>query len=177
MLWSIENINIRDEKAWKGLFSDFYAPLCHYAEQFCNDHCTAEDIVQDTLANIWKKDVSFKDHRHLTYYLYKSVYNNTMSQLRSQHSVVEITSEVRIAWSEDEFALTVREEMYRRMWSEIQNLPPRRREVIMMSIEGKSLQEIADELGVSLNTVKATKMKAIQGLRKATKSSPLLLLL
>lgn len=177
MLWSIENINSRDEKAWKGLFLDYYAPLCNYSEQFCNDHSTAEDIVQDTLANIWKKDISFKDPQHLTYYLYKSVYNNTMSLMRSQHNVVEITPDMRKIWDDDDFALTVREEMYRRMWHEIQKLPIRRREVIMMSIEGKSLQEIADEMGVSLSTVKVTKAKAIKELRKATNSSPLLLLL
>lgn len=177
MTWSLDDINSREEKAWESLFHDFYAPLCNYAERFCNEHSSAEDIVQDTLVNIWKKKVEFKDERHLTYYLYKAVYNNTMSQMRQHHSVVEITPELSMQWTDEEFALTVREEMYRRMWNEIQQLPERRREVIMKSIEGKPLQQIAEEMGISLNTVKETKNKAIRDLKKATKSSPLLLLL
>lgn len=175
--YSIENINKRDEKAWESLFNAFYAPLCNYSEHFCNSHAIAEDIVQDTLVNIWKKDIAFKDSKHLTYYLYKSVYNNTMLHLRHKNNVVEITQEINESWSDDDFALTVREEMYRRMWSEIQKLPERRREVIMKSIEGKSLQQIADEMGVALSTVKETKARALQELRKATNHPPLLFLL
>lgn len=177
MDYDIEQINNHDEKAWESLFEDYYASLCHYSENFCGSHATAEDIVQETLLNIWKKEISFSDMKHLTYYLYKSVYNNTMSLMRSQQSVVEITPELSREWTDDDFAATVREELYRRMWNEIQRLPQRRKEVIMKTIEGKSLQQIADEMGVTLSTVKETKTRALRDLRKQTKSSPLLFLL
>lgn len=173
----INEINQRNEEAWKRLFDYYYAPLCCYSERYCNSHEEAEDTVQDTLVSIWNRNVQFKDEQHLTFYLYKSVYNNSLSKVRDAKKVVELTPDMFLEWTDDDFAVTIREEMHRRMWEEIQKLPHRRRSVIMRAIEGKSLKEIADELDISISTVKETKAKAIKELRKTIKREPLLFLL
>lgn len=172
----VDGINRKEERAWRMLFTQFYAPLCSYSEQYIMSHEEAEDIVQETLLNIWYKDIHFDDSRHLTYYLYKAVFNNTLTRLRkSQPHANPVNGEYGI-WEEEDFEVTIREEMHRRLWAAIQQLPQRRREVIMLTIEGKSLYQISQELGMAISTVKKTKACAIKELRKTTNLSPLLLL-
>ena len=166
----IERINKREEKAWKVLFDYYYAPLCCYVEEFLRSKELAEDVVQETLLRLWLC-------RDRTYYLYKAVYNNSISYLRTKHRHVELTEVVNKNWNDEEFAYTVKEELYRRLYAEIQKLPQRRRAIMMMTIEGKSGREIAELLGISVNTVKGAKQKAIETLRKNTRNNPLLLLL
>jgi RNA polymerase sigma-70 factor (ECF subfamily) len=173
----IERINKREEKAWMVLFDYYYAPLCCYVEEFLRSKELAEDVVQEVIIKAWNSDYQFENDRNLTYYLYKAVYNNSISYLRTKHRHVELTEVVNKNWNDEEFAYTVKEELYRRLYAEIQKLPQRRRAIMMMTIEGKSGREIAELLGISVNTVKGAKQKAIETLRKNTRNNPLLLLL
>ncbi|MDD2424973.1 MAG: RNA polymerase sigma-70 factor [Bacteroidales bacterium] len=172
----ISGINRREEKSWENLFSFYYAPLCAYAEKFLRNHSLAEDIVQETLIKIWTSSNLFDNKHHLTYYLYKAVYNNSICHLRSNRITVEITSNME-DWSETDFATTVKEELIRRLYEEIQKLPAQRRKIIMMSIDGKSGKEIAELLQISPNTVKVQKAKAMSTLKRNTKNTPVLFLL
>jgi len=181
---NIQQINERDEGAWKVLFNCYYSALCCYAENYVDSSFEAEDIVQETLVNIWHKQILFNDTHHLTFYLYRAVYKNCLSIHRSKKNVVNIHASntdlndiEKIGWTDDEFAVSIREEMYRRLWMGIRCLSERRREIIVKTIEGKSIKEIAEELNISINTVKNTKAKAIDELRSQATSSPLIMLL
>jgi RNA polymerase sigma-70 factor (ECF subfamily) len=70
--------------------------------------------------------------------------------------------------------MAVKEELVRQLYEGIQQLPKRRREVITLSIEGKTGAEIAEILQISLSTVKESKAKAIESLRKYAKDNPLI---
>jgi len=172
----ITGINKREEKSWGNLFDFYYAPLCAYAEKFLRSHDLAEDIVQETLIKIWTSSKLFDNKRHLTLYLYKAVYNNSICYLRSNRESTEITSSME-SLSETDFAATVKEELFRRLYEEIQKLPEQRRKIILMSIDGKSGKEIAELLNISPNTVKVHKTKALGTLKRNTRNNPLLLLL
>lgn len=179
----IAGINQGDEAAWRELYQSYYAALCSYAHNFLPVQSDDEDVVQETLLNIWKLRTQFADERHLTYYLYQAVYRNSMSKIRSHVITLDISNASRdirakeLEWSDDEFVASVREEMYRRLWNGIKDLPPRRREILEKSIEGKSIKEIATEMGISISSVKNAKAAAIKDFRQMTKSTPLLLLL
>lgn len=180
----ILQINERDEGAWKVLFNCFYSALCCYAENYVDDSFEAEDIVQETLANIWHKQIIFNDEHHLTYYLYRAVYNNCLSAQRSKKKKINIHASStdlnnvdKQQWTDEDFAVSIREEMYRRLWVGIQGLSERRREIIEKTIEGKSMKEIAEELNISINTVKNAKHRAIEELKTQANSSPLWMLL
>ena len=75
---------------------------------------------------------------------------------------------------DDDFSLAVKEELVRQLYEGIQLLPKRRREVIMLSIQGKSGAEIAEILQISVNTVKTSKARAIDALKKFAKDNPIL---
>ncbi len=172
----IAGINKREEKSWGILFDFYYAPLCAYAEKFLRSHALAEDIVQETLIKIWTSSSLFDNKRHLTLYLYKAIYNNSICYLRSNKESTEINSTIE-NWSDTDFAATVKEELFRRLYEEIQKLPEQRRRIILLSIDGKSGKEIAELLKISPNTVKGQKSKALEALRRNTKNTPLIFLL
>ncbi|MCH4183551.1 MAG: RNA polymerase sigma-70 factor [Prevotella sp.] len=177
MVLVIEKINERDEKNWEVLFDLYYAPLCCYATDYLHDFELAKDIVQETLLNLWVSDYKFDSQKHLTYYLYKAIYNNSLYHLRKTRKHVEITDNMNQQLIDDSFSDTVKEELVRRLYEEIQKLPERRRQIMLLSIDGKSGKEIAEMLNISVNTVKAVKAKAMDSLRKATKDNPILFFL
>ena len=66
----------------------------------------------------------------------------------------------------DDFTLgMVREEIIRLLYLHIEDLPRMRRRIIELSINGFSGKEIAEKLGISVNTVKVQKNRSIKYLR------------
>lgn len=60
----------------------------------------------------------------------------------------------------------IEEEYYRQIHIAVNNLSPKRRKVILLSMEGLSNKKIAEKIGVSVNTVKTLKFKAYRCLRE-----------
>ena len=60
-----------------------------------------------------------------------------------------------------------RQETMRMLYVAINQLPPQTRNVILLNLEGKTNPEVAEELGISVNTVKCLKKSAYEILRGA----------
>lgn len=160
------------------LFKKFYAPLCVYVEEMVKSKDDAEDIVQEALMKVWSSGSTFNDENGLKFFLYKSVRNYTVSWLRKNEKPNSLDiSLVPDSFDEDAYAAAVREELYNQLHDAIENLPEQQKRVVMMNIEGKTGKEIAAELGLSINTVKVHKQKAMEALKKNAKENALLLLL
>ena len=162
----LRGVNQKDLKAWETLYASYYAALCSYADGIVKDSDTAQDIVQDTLIRTW--------------YLYRSTYNNALFHLRTQASRQNILRKMvaeEVELPDEQFALTVREELIRQLYVYIEDLPEERKKILLMSIQGHSGNEIADLLGISINTVKTQKNRGFKYLREKLKDSVLLFLL
>ena len=156
----LRGVNQKDLKAWETLYASYYAALCSYAD----------GIVKD----------SFPDIKELTWYLYRSTYNNALFHLRTQASRQNILRKMvaeEVELPDEQFALTVREELIRQLYVYIEDLPEERKKILLMSIQGHSGNEIADLLGISINTVKTQKNRGFKYLREKLKDSVLLFLL
>ena len=176
----LSGVNQKDLKAWETLYASYYAALCSYADGIVKDSDTAQDIVQDTLIRIWNSDRTFPDIKELTWYLYRSTYNNALFHLRTQASRQNILRKMvaeEVELPDEQFALTVREELIRQLYVYIEDLPEERKKILLMSIQGHSGNEIADLLGISINTVKTQKNRGFKYLREKLKDSVLLFLL
>ena len=68
-------------------------------------------------------------------------------------------------------------ELIRQLYVYIEDLPEERKKILLMSIQGHSGNEIADLLGISINTVKTQKNRGFKYLREKLKDSVLLFLL
>lgn len=58
------------------------------------------------------------------------------------------------------------EEVYRQLFEAINELPPQQRQIFLHNIEGKRIKDIAEIMGISVNTVKTQRQRGIKTLRE-----------
>ena len=176
----IQGINNKDPRAWKELYRFYYGALCNYSSSIINETSVAEDIVQECLIMIWKSDLNFQNIKILSSYLYKSVYNNTLKYIRDKKVEDKRKSEWSSTLSETEddiFYMAAEEDVIRKLRAAIAILPDQRKTILQLSLEGYSVQEIALQLEISINTVKTQKKRAYSFLKENLKQYFSLLLL
>lgn len=156
-----------DEASFHWLYSEYYKSLVSYAVRIIGDIGRGEDIVQELFVKIYDTRQPFASFQSLRTYLYNSVRNRCVDDLRHR-SVVNDFNTVAASQGErttDDDDDSYREEFYRRLFRLIDALPPRQRAVFAAAMEGKSNKEIAEELGVSIDTVKTQKKRGMKMLR------------
>ena len=174
----LRGVNKKDLKAWDWVYASYYPALCDYANHILKDADAAEDVVQETLIRIWNLDLRFKDIRDFSWYLYKAVYHNSLLYLRSQISPRRVSLEdMEVEMSDEQFALTVQEELIRQIYVYIEDLPEERKKIILLSLKGHSGKEIAEILGISIHTVKTQNNRTFKYLREKLKGAVLLFLI
>lgn len=164
----LRGVNDKDASVWDALFAYYYPQLCSYAERLLHDVTEAEDCIQNVLLYAWNCDRKFSQIEDLTYFLYHVAHNQAFMILRHEKckerhhlKILKDGDEV----SDDMFADIVREEFIRQLYVQIEELPEEQRKVVRMCVNGLSNQEIADQLGVSINTVKTHKSRSFKFLR------------
>jgi len=155
--------NIKTDKGFKELFDEFYQSMYHYAKRIVENDEAADDITQEVFINIWNKRFEL-EIKTFAEFLYTSVRLKCMNYLRANKkktmSQVELSESVMTQI--DDRLILIEEEMMREIKNLIGSMPEQRRKVFEMHVNGMEQQVIADELGVSINTVKTHKLKARQ---------------
>lgn len=165
----LKKVNRKDEQAWRVFFRSYYDSLFHHALRILEDEKEAEDVVQELFIALWNNGIMLGENDSLSGYLYRAVTNRCLNRIRDQKRMNEHLAkwkeEADGEASEAEFASAVREEVMRRLLELIELLPEGRKTILKMSMEGKSGEEIARQLGVSITTVKQQKYRAYRFLR------------
>ena len=145
-------------------FLQYYRPLCLYALRFLNDIDKTEDIVQDCFVKLLEdqRTLSYKEgfrEKDFVPIFFRTVHNRCIDQLRRE----ERLSAIPIDMVEDEMDFPF---SAARLWTAIDALPDRCREVFLMAKrDGMTYREIAEELGISERTVEHQVSKALRILR------------
>jgi RNA polymerase sigma-70 factor (family 1) len=168
----IKGLKNGDSKAYSFLVDCYHNKLCVYAYQLTNDRDNAKDIVQNVFVNIWNIRLKLKDEFVVKSYLYRSVYNEFLNQVRSRRHTVSLdlkNIEALSAILEDEDDGSL-ERLIHLVKKEIENLPPKCKEIFLMSKnEGLTNIEIAEYLKVSVKSVESQITKAYILLRTVVK--------
>ena len=163
---------IEDRNHFKSVFDEYYAPLYHYALRIIYDDQLAEDMVQEIFLDLWKKKDSAYINK-IANYLYTSIRFKCMNHLRHE-KVKRNYAEKNIAEAQfqiDDSIIMIEEEMIKEISKLIDTMPSQRKNVFQLYLDGLSQDEIANELNISVNTVKTHKLKARQFLRAHLKNS------
>lgn len=145
------------------MFRALYLPLGMYAMRIVGDADTAEDLVQDAFMKILLQMDEGKEFTAFKSYMYRCVRNECISYLRGKKETVGLDSVPEI--DEETVDTSLRDA---KIWRAIDALPEKCREVFLMSKrDGLSNEEIADELNISIKTVKNHMTKAFARLREA----------
>lgn len=179
LLWSISNKD--DQTAYRSLFEQYYVALCQFARRYIDDQETREDIVQDVFFTIWEKRKTISPTISARNYLVTCVRNLCLNYLRDQgyKQDYETNIQKRIpAYVENQDDIYTLQELRELLDKTLAKLPPEYRLAFEMNrFENKSIEEIAEIMGVSGRTVKRYKSRAIEILKEELKDYlPLLML-
>ena len=156
-------MTIREFEAY---FWKLYLPLGMYALRIVDDADISEDMVQQAFLNTWERLEGGLEISNFKAFMYRSVRNECLSYLSSLKE--EVGEEFIPEAGEEEIDTSFRDA---RIWKAIDELPEKCREIFLMSKrDGYSNEEIADELGISIKTVKNQMTKAFSRLREALSS-------
>ena len=166
---------------YETLFRTWYEVLCQYAFSIFKNLEEAEDVVQQVFYKLWDQRESIEINTSVKSYLYRMVHNDCMNRIKqqklhSEHNFSYILEKGSRANNIDDSVSM--NELQQLIDQAISELPPRCREVFMKSrIEQLSYAQIADQLGISTNTVESQMVKALRSLRLQLKEYlPFLLL-
>lgn len=162
---------MRTKEDLKKIFNTYYKVLVVYASRFLplKDEC--EDLVQDIFVDLWEKEYTFPDEISLKVYLYKAARNKCFNCIK--HSKVKDKYAVgNIQMLEDDnlfLKQILEEEIVNQLYIAIEVLPERKKEIIKLSLKGLKNNEIAETLGIKLQTVKTLKSQSYKILREQFK--------
>ena len=164
----LERLKGGDENALKEIFDIYYEPLCIYSVQFTEQELESEDIVQDLFIRIWEKHL-YKGINHLAMYLFFAVRNKSIAYAK-RHGLYEDIEEIEeSAYSSWEEGFTEEEiaEKRRRLHTTLRRLSPKEYTVLTeIIVNDKRYKQVAEEMNISVNTVKTHLRRAMQLLRK-----------
>ena len=162
-----ERITRHDAEAFGIVMRRYAGALYAFAFRIVGDTLAAEDIVQDLFATMWEKKMRFLSLPSFRTYLYNSIRNASLKYLKHQNVeslyLERLASTYREITEEED---TNEEEVYRLLFRAIDKLPTRCREIFLLHMDGKKNEEIATALGISIETVKTQKKRAIQSIKE-----------
>lgn len=173
--------NVLEEKTYKQIFCKYYKLLYMFAAKYVSTD-NADDIVQDVFLKLWESPTPFKNEEHIKLYLYKSTYHNCLNHIKHQQYIEkELSSLPEISEAESDFYLDeehIENSILSNIFQAIDNLPDKCKTIFTLTyLDGMSTQEIAEELHISINTIKTQRLRAKEALREALKDITYALLL
>lgn len=148
------------------LFRLNYRPLCMFALHYLQDADLVEDVVQECFTVLWEKLEQGADVANRRAYLYMSVRNRCLDHLRRKGLQTESLKPYDTYGIIDDDDAEERSVMEAKLWTAIDSLPEKCRQVFLMSKrDGLKYEEIAEELGLSVNTVRNQISKALNVLK------------
>lgn len=163
----IQQLKEGQERAYRYVYDRHYQILCHVAAQYVHDDFLAETIVGDVIFHLWEVRETIEIKTGLRSYLMTCVRNRCLDYLKSQYNQREVKMSATPDISDDFPVLTyikgddyplghlLEQELEGEIMKAVDSLPEECGRVFRLSrFEEKKYEEIARELGISVNTVK-----------------------
>ena len=160
---------MEDKATFDKMFNEWYAQFVYFAYYFINDAEVCRDIVSDAFEYLWRNYDKIEEITAKTY-LYTIIRTRCIDYLRKQNiheEYVEFASQLasRIVESHshesDNRILLIRKAM--------EKLTPYNCRILEACyIQNKKYKEVAEEMGITVNTVKTLISRALSFVRNKT---------
>lgn len=166
----IRTLSERDhEDYFERIYSEYFDRLFAYALVITKSENLAKDVVSDVFFNLWNAKKNLSSVKEFKSYLFTSVKNQAIRTLSSDPLHFETESYKKaisfIDWVNPE-ELLIGKELDQFLNQVINKLPPHCALVFKMVKEDQmKYEEVADELGISVETVKYHLKTAIKKIR------------
>ena len=158
-----------DEDAFCELYAAYKNRLIYFAMRFLNSREYAEDIFQDAFAVVWQGRRFINPDASFSAYLYTIVRNRILNQLRDLSNQDKLREQIlsqAVNYTNETKDEIIANDLRQFISRALQQLTPRQREIFQMSRERQmSHREIAEVLGISVNTVQESISISLRTLR------------
>lgn len=172
----LRNLKAGNTNAFDEIFRKYYNLLCFEARGYFRDNFLIEEIVSDVFTRIWQNREKLEINTSLKDYLIRSTHNSCIDYYRKnkvrKNISGDIENEEKRAYSlmdigQNPLEYTISNELINHFQDAVESLPERYRQAFKLSrYNDLTYEEIAVEMGISVNGVKMNIKKALEHLRK-----------
>lgn len=157
-----------DDQAFEELYNSYREPAIRFCNSILKDIEESENIIQEVFIKIWNRRSTINPELNFTSYLFTIIKNRVFDHLKEMKKNEFLREKF---WDKvlkyKVIDIEVEEERFAKVKRAVENLSEKRKEIIKLNYEeGKSYEEIANQLNISKNTVKNQLVKAKQVIRR-----------
>jgi len=160
------------EEAFTTVYRHLYQRVFWFARKFIEEKEDARDLTAEAFVQLWKFNNTFPTLDAVTAFLYVTVRNKCYNLLKHQQMKAgrrdELLRQLNEREPDDFFEEQVQLQLVRRIYEEVEKLPPRMKTIFLLSYrDGLKPAEIATLLQIKAQTVTNQRVTALRLLQAA----------
>lgn len=161
------NHQINIEKAFAGMIADNERLIFKVCSVYASEAEDRRDLFQEIVLQAWKGYARFKEgDAKVSTWLYRVALNTAISHKRKQFSTITTRPQDELLYQIADNTLEQRSEEYKMLHHLISELPTLERALMLLYLEDKSYQEMAEILGLTAGNVGVKINRIKEKLRK-----------
>lgn len=155
-----------DKKAFLCLYESFFVSLCTFIRGYGLSEDESKDIVQEVFCKLYKSNLP-SNLQAFKAYIYNSVRNRAINHIRDERRrrnhegiYTDLLDESLL------FDKIVENELYKEVRRLLYEMPPQCKNIFTRVLNGDTSEKIADDLNLSIETVKTQRKKAKRIIRE-----------
>ena len=175
----VEELKDGKEKTLKSFYEEYFALFVSFANNLLLSEEECKDVVHDVFLKYWDTRNDFDNLIAIRAFFYKTIRNTCLNLIRHQQVQNKYIAENLQYLESDDFMheTIIKKEIFHIIHNEIKSLTIMEQKVLLLALEEKSNEEIAQELGIAVSTVKSHKAKSYAILREKLKYLKILFIL
>lgn len=164
MEWLVA-LNKKNYKVFGKFFNENFPFIVMFADKYLEDMDLAADVAQEAFIQLWRFEGEFESMEKAKGFLYTTARHLALNHLKHERIVDEYAKvyekEADVFFRDQ----VIEEETYQLVHRAVNQLAKQSRKIILLSLQGYSNQEIAEQLHISVNSVRTLKQNAYKKLR------------
>ena len=150
------------EKEFSRLISESQGIIHKVSRMYCDDEEHRKDLFQEILIQLWSSYPSFRGEAKFSTWMYRVAFNVAIQDFRKAKKTQQLFSQTeQFADISEAQRSNIQDEKLQLMYKAIAGLNKIEKAIVMLHLEGKTNEEIAEIVGITQNyvRVKMTRIK------------------
>ena len=169
---------IVSHKEFKAFFETFFIPVYTLIQRYTGQRELSRDFTQEAFVRVFEHWGEFETEENAKAFLYTVARRIYLDHCK--HQKIENQYQNRVNEEEleeyDFLKEVTQQEVSRILYDAVDKLPSQTRSIILLNLKGFNNTEVAERLGVSVNTIKSLKKSAYVTLRTLLSKDLLMIL-